>query len=170
MNYKQSTQVPNIVFDKFLPEFSLAELKLLLIIIRQTQGWVNKKSGKRKTRDRISHSQFIKKTGLSRRVISKTIQSLVDKGLIVVSDYRGNILYTAQKRKGRGYLYYSFLCFQPVHSTARTWVHSVSEPVHQSAYNKTNYTKLNETKRNTLKTVGEIIETIKQEIRKTHLN
>ena len=80
----QTTPVPNSVFDDYLPKLSDAELKIYLIIIRQTLGWQQKKTGKRKIRDRITHSQFVKKAGLSKRVISKTIQSLINKSLILV--------------------------------------------------------------------------------------
>ena len=106
MMYQQTTQVPNSLFDVQLPHFNLGELKVLLVIIRQTNGWIDKRTGKRKIRDRISHSQFIKKTGLSRRVISKTLQSLVNRGLVSVGDKFGRSLHLAEKRKGMSHLYY----------------------------------------------------------------
>lgn len=107
MIYKQTTQVPNELFDIHLPKLSEAELKVFLIIIRQTYGWVNMKTGKRKSKDRISHSQFIKKTSLCRRVISNSIKSLVTKGLINISDYGGNVLNEPTLRKGKSSLIYS---------------------------------------------------------------
>ena len=61
MTYDQPnyTQVPNDFFDIHLPEIdTLAELKCALVVIRQTFGW-------HKGKDRISYSQFEKKTGLS---------------------------------------------------------------------------------------------------------
>ena len=85
MMYQQTTQVPNVIFDTHLSFLTESELKLLLIIIRQTFGWFDKTTGRRKTRDRISHGQFIKKTGLSRRVISKALKSLIEKGLVTVT-------------------------------------------------------------------------------------
>lgn len=108
MRYQQTTQVPNSVFDTYLPFLSGAEFKLLLIIIRQTNGWIDKRTGYRKTRDRISHSQFMKKTGLSRRVISKALQHLVTAGLVVVTDNQGRFLNQAEHRKGLSHLFYSF--------------------------------------------------------------
>ena len=141
--YKRTTQVPNIIFDKYLPNLKESELKILLIIIRQTYGWVNTKTGKRKTRDRITQSQFIKKTGLSRRVISKTIKSLVEKKLIIASDFERKELYDSIDRKGKSYIFYSF---HPVHILTLTCAQSTPEPVHNSAYNKTNYTKEKKTK------------------------
>lgn len=111
MIYKQTTQVPNILFDRYLPTLTESELKILLVVIRQTYGWVDKKTRKRKTRDRISHGQFMQKTGLSRRVISKTLKSLVHKELVSVTDQYGNVLNESGDRKGMARMFYSF---QPV--------------------------------------------------------
>jgi phage replication O-like protein O len=153
---KGFTQVPNEIFDKHLPHLTLAELKLLLVVIRQTIGWVFKKSGKRKTRDRISHEHFIRKTNLSRKIISKSLQSLVTKGLIIISDYRGNILESPYKRKGRSYLYYSFSGLQLVHFKPGTCANKSIRPVQKSLFNKINYKKETETKE-TVKSIAEII-------------
>ncbi len=109
MIYQQTTQVPNSLFDIHLPTLTESELKLLIIIIRQTNGWYDKATGRRKTRDRISHGQFMKKTGLCRRVISRSLQSLVEKGLITVTCENGRILHRSEERKGMARLFYSFL-------------------------------------------------------------
>ena len=106
MLYQQTTQVPNIVFDTYLPTLTGAEYKVLSIIIRQTNGWYDKTTGRRKTRDRISHGQFMKKTGLCRRVVSKSLQSLVNRGLVTVGDRMGRPLQNARDRKGMSHLYY----------------------------------------------------------------
>jgi hypothetical protein len=108
MIYQQTTQVPNQILDTHLPLLTEAELKMLLVIVRQTNGWVDKRTGLRKTRDRISHGQFMKKTGLCRRVISKTLQNLISKGLIQVTCQYGNILDRPEDRKGVTKMFYSF--------------------------------------------------------------
>lgn len=108
MIYKETTQVPNILFDTHLPNLTESELKLVLVILRQTNGWIDRRTGQRKTRDRISHSQFMKKTGLCRRVVSKALQSLVDKGLIQITCQYGNSLQLPEDRKGVTRMYYSF--------------------------------------------------------------
>ena len=108
MIYQQTTQVPNIVFDHHLPSLTESELKLLLVIIRQTNGWYDKTTGRRKTRDRISHGQFMKKTGLCRRVLSKSLQSLIEKELITVTCENGRTLHKSEERKGMARLFYSF--------------------------------------------------------------
>src|SRR5690242_7678760 len=100
MNFKQTTQVPNLLFDNYLPVLTGAELKLLLVIIRQTYGWVDKRTGHRKHKDRLCMRQFEAKTGLCKRVITKSIQTLVTRGLINVYDPAGNSLDSPSKRKG----------------------------------------------------------------------
>jgi hypothetical protein len=143
MTYKQTTQVPNFLFDTHLRELTEAELKILLVVIRQTLGWLDKATGKRKSRDRISSRQFIQKTGMSKRVITTTIQSLSIKKLIQVTDYAGNELLQSLERKGKTHLFYTL---HPVHLTTLTSAPNIPEPVHQTYHNKTNYTKLNKTK------------------------
>lgn len=103
----QFTQTPNILFDELLRVLSNSEVKVLLVIIRKTYGWIDSKTHKRKVKDRISVSQFMELSGLSRRIISFAIGSLVEKKLICISDNKGNPLNDGQKRKGRSYIYYS---------------------------------------------------------------
>ncbi|MBK8875669.1 MAG: replication protein [Bacteroidetes bacterium] len=83
MSPVQTTPVPNVLFDLLLKDLKASELKILLVIIRQTLGWVDKKEiGGRKSRDWISTSQLERKTGLSRRAISSGLASLIEMGLI----------------------------------------------------------------------------------------
>lgn len=131
---KQSTQVPNLVFDKLLPRLTESELKILLIIIRQTAGWIDRFTGSRKTRDRITQSQFVSKAGLSPRIVSKTLKMLSDKQLIEITDIDHKILDNSMDRKGKSMLYYSFT---PVHFMTSTSAHFDTEPVHKVIYNKT---------------------------------
>lgn len=166
MDYKRSTCVPNIILDTYLPVLSLAELKVLLIIIRQTFGWVNKQTNKRKTKDRISHSQFIEKTGVSRKAVSLAIHTLVEKEIIEVSDARGNNLFEPEKRKGKLHLYYAF-ALNPVHISIVSYVKDDLQPVQKKGYNKTNITKLTTTKRESgMQPIGVLIEEIQQRIKK----
>ena len=101
------TPVPNAVFDCYLKELKLAELKILLLIIRQTLGWENKKTKtERKECDWISGTQLAAKTGCSKRAIISAIQFLVEKNLIDVLDESGELLDTPDKRKGKQKLFY----------------------------------------------------------------
>jgi hypothetical protein len=138
MPYIQTTQVPNFIFSA-LPDLTEAELKVILIVIRQTLGWKDKRTGQRKTRDRLTASQFVQKAGLSRRVITKAIQSLSQKQYLTVTDFNGNLLTQSTERKGKSYLYYSL--FKPVHQTTLARASNVPEPVHETYNNKTNSTK-----------------------------
>lgn len=105
------TPVPNAVFDEFLPQLKLAELKILLVVIRQTLGWEDKQNENgRKHQDWISSSQMREKTGCSDRAISSAIESLVRKNIITVSDHRGHALDSPGMRKGKTKLFFSFTC------------------------------------------------------------
>ena len=128
-------------------------VKIVKACLHQTYGWIDKTTIHRKSKDKISQSQFIAKTGLCKRVISKGLQSLISKGLITVSDQYGNSLLHPLERKGVSWLYYSF---KPAHFVPPTSAQNVPSPVHKSALYKTNYTKLNKTKLK-VKSVGEII-------------
>jgi hypothetical protein len=156
MTYIQTTQVPNFIFSA-LPDLTEAELKVILIVIRQTLGWKDKSTGQRKTRDRLTISQFILKTGLSRRVITKSIQSLSQKHLLMVTDFNGNQLTQSTHRKGKSYLYYSLL--KPTHETTQTSAQNIPEPVHETSYNKTNSTKrtVSKLKRGMLGHIGSLL-------------
>ena len=102
-----TTPVPNAVFDEHLKELKLAELKVLLIIIRQTFGWEDKRTkSERKEIDWISGSQLALKTGCSKRAINTAIQVLVKKNLIEVLSQSGELLETPEKRKGQQKLFY----------------------------------------------------------------
>lgn len=94
-----TTPVPNILFDAHLGELKIAELKVLLVIIRQTLGW-------KKSCDWISASQLIQKTNCSQRAIVSAIQKLLEKDLIVVMDENGNFLNSPEQRKGKKQLFY----------------------------------------------------------------
>ncbi len=123
MNTVQTTPVPNVLFDLYLKDLKATELKILLIIIRQTLGWVDKKEkGGRKSRDWISTSQLERKTGSSRRAISSGLASLVEMGLIRVTDDSGFHLHEAKERKGKMKLYYelSSLSDIPVDKMGKT--------------------------------------------------
>lgn len=101
------TSVPNLIFDIFLKELKVAELKVLLVIIRQTLGWSDKRSLRgRKEQDWISTTQLMTKTGCSRRAISSAIDNLVHKELIEVLDLSGTLLDDPSKRKGKVHLFY----------------------------------------------------------------
>jgi len=64
-----STQIPNIIFDQFMAKMSHAEFKIVMAVARKTYGW-------HKDKDRISLTQIIELTGVSRQKILDSIKSL----------------------------------------------------------------------------------------------
>ena len=104
---KYTTPVPNAIFDIYMKELNSAELKVLLVVIRQTLGWADGRGmfGRKET-DWISGSQLREKTGSSERAITSAIDTLVMKKLIKVYDERGQILSYSKDRQGKTRLYY----------------------------------------------------------------
>ena len=117
MNPPPTTPVPNVIFDRYLRDLNLAELKVLLVVIRQTLGWADRRGryGRKET-DWISGSQLREKTGSSERAITSAIEILVKKRLIEVHDERGHTLSYSKDRQGKTRLYYSLhpSVFNPV--------------------------------------------------------
>ena len=99
MQLVYSTQIPNKLFDDYLPNLRLNELKVLLIVLRQTIGF-------HKSTDWISSKQMERKTGLSRRSISGAIDELVKKNLITTLGEDGENLRTSGERKGRQRIFF----------------------------------------------------------------
>ena len=166
------TRIPNILFDKLLRELNNSELKILLVIIRQTYGWIDIKTKRRKERDRIAHSQFFLKTGLSRRIISESIKSLSQKNLIEITDSSGNSLINASDRKGQYQIYYSSRLepLQSLHILNNTSSNNDTNickkrhaHVQKVIHNKRNYYKRNSSKEivHDYKHIGEVIEKIR---------
>lgn len=111
-----TTQIPNIILDEWLTRLSDCEFKILIVIVRQTLGWVmDDDSGRRKERDWLSMSQLGFKTGYGRTKISQNIKSLVEvHRLIEATDLDGNILDTAEKRKNnRSRIFYRLTLKDP---------------------------------------------------------
>ena len=132
MYYAKTTQVPNQLFDQLLPTLSFSELKILLVVLRQTVGWVISPSGQRKSRDWLSSRRMQTLAGLSKRAISMATSSLIQRGLLVVTDRDGKCLESPQDRKGRVRLYYSTTFPQiwtvPSHRSA-TYAEQVQQPM-----------------------------------------
>jgi hypothetical protein len=70
------TMVPNKLFE-LMPRMKEAELRVTLAIVRQTFGYIDADTGKRKAEDELSLTQLEHKTGLSRQaVVNGTSQGL----------------------------------------------------------------------------------------------
>lgn len=101
------TPVPNSILDHYLTQLKPAELTVLLVIVRQTVGWVNPRTGQRKQTDWMSGSQLEEKTGYSRKAISTALHGLTEKQLILVTNGAGKTYETAKERQGKTRLYFS---------------------------------------------------------------
>jgi len=102
-NIPNSTQIPNKIINGWLPKLTESELKVLIIVARQTLGWIeDKETGMRKREDWMTQKQLMKKTGLSQWGVTAAIKGLVKKDLIEVRDKEKIILETAEKRRQAG--------------------------------------------------------------------
>lgn len=70
------TQTPNDFFDEIAKTLKEGELRVLLVVMRQTFGW-------QKRWDRISLSQLEQKTGMCRDSVNNALKSLIEKKLII---------------------------------------------------------------------------------------
>jgi hypothetical protein len=117
MSQPRTTPVPNVIFDVYLKELNSTELKVLLVVIRQTLGWADRRGmyGRKET-DWISGSQLRQKTGSSERAITSAVEALIRKRLIEVHDERGQVLSYSKDRQGKTKLYYGLhpSVFNPV--------------------------------------------------------
>src|SRR5689334_8031175 len=74
---KNWTKVPNVVLDRLMPILKDTELRVLLILIRQTYGW-NRPAGA----PLIPYTVLMKRTGRKSEAIARAIKDLRKKGLI----------------------------------------------------------------------------------------
>ena len=132
--------IPNRLFDDVLPTLSDTELRVLLIVWRQTWGFREGSDlgGWRfKPRDWISQKQLMQKTGRGSEAVAKAIHGLVSASLIVVEDSEGRPLDTpAKRRRHLGRLY-----FRPVDNPPELWI--IRRSCHPVKPNTTTYTLYN---------------------------
>lgn len=139
MNYKKTSQLPNIVVDSYLKILSEKELKILLLVLRQTVGFTDGKGG-RKQKDWLSQKFIASRTGLSFKSVSLGIDQLIKKKLIIAYAQNGAILHSAEARKGSQRILYATTFFQK----------KTSENYSSKAITKSNTTKLTHTKLSTV--------------------
>jgi hypothetical protein len=101
------TNVPNYIFDEYLKILKPSEMCILLVVIRQTYGWYDKRMKSYKKRDWIAQRFFEKKISLSIRTISSGIEGLIEKGVITITNKQGHLLISAQQRKMASKIFYA---------------------------------------------------------------
>jgi hypothetical protein len=113
--------VPNALFDEVLPTLRDTELRVLLIVVRQTLGWREGRT-RYKRRDWLSRSQLTRRTGRASEAVSAAVDALVRRGLIVVEDTAGNPLATPEARRRHiGRLYYRLGDDGPAGTSGDMW-------------------------------------------------
>lgn len=136
-----STQTPNIIIDEWMPRLGDVELRVLLIVMRQTLGWIEDEvTGRRKERDWISRGQLMAKAGRGHTAVSAAIKSLVERHQIIEAlTEDGTQLDSAMKRGIHGNRIYYRLCLkkpaaslfdaprQPVRKVDRVGITSAKE-------------------------------------------
>jgi len=142
-----------------------AELKVLLVIIRQTLGWADKQEATgRKDRDWIASRQLQEKTGASRRAISSATGNPGQEKIYRRVDETGNTLFSPATRQGNNAysivhlssycicgkrgdkLFVSFVSARASAKNCRGLVQKKTTPCAKNAHNKRNPTKLTLTK------------------------
>jgi len=103
-----TTPVPNDLLDRVMPTLRDTELRVLLVVVRQTLGWmVGADPARRKDRDWLTQSQLRQRTGRASEAVSHAVDTLVQAGLINVTDRRGIPKKTTdERRRHLGHLYY----------------------------------------------------------------
>ena len=124
-----TTPVANDIFDRVMPTLRDTELRVLLIVVRQTAGWqAGPGLSQRKDRDWLTQSQFMQRTGRASEAISHAVDALVQAGLISVTDRRGVLKQTAdERRRHLGHLYYQLGSGQLVVDNVRGTVDNSSK-------------------------------------------
>ena len=93
--------IPSAILDRWMPKLKDTELRVLLLVARQTIG----RSGKEV--DWLAHSQLRKRTGRASEAVSAAVDSLIQKGLLEVVTLTGERLPTPEARRfHRGVLLY----------------------------------------------------------------
>lgn len=110
-----STPVPNVIIDEWMPILKDVQLRILIVVTRQTLGWIeDPETGRRKSQDWISHSQLIQRTGRESRAISDALKVLVDHyGIIEAVNNYGDLLNTPGKRRKAGTINYRLNLHSP---------------------------------------------------------
>ena len=94
--------VPIWLVDEVMPTLKDTELRILLVVLRQTAGWRSDRLAEgvsHKRRDWLSHRQLCRRTGRGSDAVSGAVASLTASGLIVVEDADGRPLATPEERR-----------------------------------------------------------------------
>lgn len=136
-----TTPFPNLLLDSVMRFLSDTEWRVLCVIVRQTYGW-------QKPEDWLSHSQLKSHTGRESAAVSRAVDTLVKRGLIVVRDRSNRRLYsTAERRRSRSGLVFAIhpLFLESALYRRRIGLGDFTLRSSQSENNKSNYYSKKET-------------------------
>ena len=106
--YANTTPFPNSLISEVMPTLKDTEWRLLCVVVRQTLGWVDPGTGRRKTQDWMTRTQLLQKTGRNSAAISKALDVLVSQQLLHVKGTNDKPLLTkGQRKQARGRIYYA---------------------------------------------------------------
>ena len=95
------TPLPSVLLDYWMPRLKDTELRIVLLVARQTFGRAGKNA------DWLAHSQLKARTGRASEAISAAIDALVRSGLLEVFTAEGRTLSSPRERQAhRGALLY----------------------------------------------------------------
>ena len=99
-NIPNTTQIPNDILDDLMPTLKDTALRVLLVVCRQTFGWVEDKDTKRRKEcDWMSQSQLVYRTGRSGKHVGKAVDILCKEGILEAWSNDGKKLLTAKDRQ-----------------------------------------------------------------------
>ncbi len=93
-----TTPTPNWLYNGEMKKMNETELKVVLLVTRQTLGWYDPMTKGRKEQDYISQSQFKMVTGQYSAAIARAIQTCIEHGWIIARDKTGMVCDTPKKR------------------------------------------------------------------------
>lgn len=145
--------IPTWLVDEVMPRLRDTELRVLLVVVRQTLGWQEGPDPMhRKERDWLTQSQLMRRTGRASGAVSRAVDALVRAGLIEVLDRAGNALGTpAERRRHLGRLYYRL---SRQLSPAASVGQSAGVPKSEAGVPKSEHAKANTTKESRYKNIS----------------
>lgn len=154
----QTTPFPNILIDEVMPRLKDTPWRVLCVVVRQTLGWHDKTSGRRKERDWLTRSQLKVRTGRNSEAISLAIDTLVKQGYITAQNSADMLLKTpSERRNNHGRIYYGLTNYwqnqimsdrksEQLPVLARSIFHTSDPESKHTAGRKANTTKETQTK------------------------
>lgn len=157
IDYPNTFPFPNEIINGWNARLKGSELKVLLVVVRKTLGWLaDPETGMRKEEDWINYSQLLELTGLTTTPVSDAIDSLVKYNLIQVRNKQGKLLNTKEERRWAGRRKDKFI-YRLNLTTLKSKVHyskKSSSTTLKSRNNKINILQKKEALKNSTKPLG----------------